>query len=181
LEPGAALGAGFNIPTGPVPGTAAAPPLPMIGPKDKDGNLYTGSWLIAIDPSTQKEKWRATGGGSIGGGALATAGNLVFQTLNNGRLLAYRADTGEKLLEVSTNQTSGMGPPITFVVDGKQYIAVAGGSGPRGGGFGPGPGGPGGPGAPAPGRGVPGAAPAGPGGFGAPGGAPQGGPAPVLP
>jgi quinohemoprotein ethanol dehydrogenase len=103
---------------------------------DKEGKPYTGSWLVAINPSTQQEKWRAQGGGSIGGGALTTAGNLVFQTVNNGRLLAYRADTGEKLLELATNQTGGMGPPITFMVDGKQYIAVAGGTGPRGGGRG---------------------------------------------
>src|SRR5262249_51103623 len=125
LEPGAAIGAGFNFPTAPAPAAATTPPLPMIGPKDPQGNLYTGSWLIAIDPATQKEKWRANGGGSIGGGALATAGNLVFQSQNNGRLLAYRADTGEKLLDTATNQTSGMGPPITFMLDGKQYIAVA--------------------------------------------------------
>ena len=83
-------------------------------------------------PSTQKEKWRVQGGGSIGGGALTTAGNLVFQTTNNGRLLAYKADTGEKLFDIATNQTGGMGPPITFMVDNKQYVAVAGGSGPRG-------------------------------------------------
>jgi hypothetical protein len=128
----------------------------MIGPKNKEGNFYTGSWLIAIDPSTQKEKWRASGGG-FGGGVLATAGNLVFQVFSNGRWVAYRADTGEKLMELSTNQTSGMGPPMTFLVEGKQYIAVAGGTGPRGGS---------GPGAPAP---------------GGRGGPPQGAAAPVLP
>ena len=131
-EPGAAAGAGFVVPTGPAPGANVAPALPSVGPVDKDGKPYTGSWLIAIDPSTQKEKWRVQGGGSIGGGALTTAGNLVFQTTNNGRLLAYTADTGEKLLDVATNQTGGMGPPITFMVDNKQYVAVAGGSGPRG-------------------------------------------------
>jgi hypothetical protein len=120
--------------------------LPSVGPVDKDGKFYTGNWLVAIDPSTQKEKWRVQGGGSIGGGALATAGNLVFQVQNNGHLLAYRADTGEKLLDVATNQTGNMGPPITFMIDNKQYVAVAGGAGPRGG-FGPPPGG-GAPGAP---------------------------------
>jgi quinohemoprotein ethanol dehydrogenase len=134
-EPGAAAGAGFVVPAAPAPAANAAA-LPSVGPVDKDGKFYTGSWLVAIDPSTQKEKWRAQGGGSIGGGALTTAGNLVFQTTNQGRLLAYKADTGEKLLEVPTNQTSGVGPPITYMVDGKQYVAVAGGSGPRGGGRG---------------------------------------------
>jgi hypothetical protein len=81
-----------------------------------------------------------SGGGSIGGGALTTAGNLVFQVQNNGHLLAYRADTGEKLLDVATNQTGNMGPPITYMIDNKQYVAVAGGAGPRGG-FGGAPGG----------------------------------------
>ena len=162
-EPGAAAGAGFAVPTGPAPGANVAPALPSVGPVDKEGKFYTGSWLLAIDPSTQTEKWRVQGGGSIGGGAMTTAGNLVFQTLNNGRLLAYKADTGEKLLEVATNQTGGMGPPITFMVDGKQYVAVAGGVGQRGGGNrGGGPGGPGG---------------AGPGA--APGGAPAAGSPPV--
>jgi quinohemoprotein ethanol dehydrogenase len=157
-EPGAAAGAGFAVPTGPAPGANVAPALPSVGPVDKDGKFYTGNWLIAIDPSTQKEKWRVQGGGSIGGGALTTAGNLVFQTLNNGRLMAYKADTGEKLLELATNQNGGVGPPITFMVDGKQYVAVAGGVGQRGGGIrGGGPGGPGG----APGAAPVGAPPAG--------------------
>jgi len=131
----------------------------MIGPKDKDGNLYTGQWLIAIDPSTHEIKWRVQDGGNVGG-TLTTAGNLVFQSLSNGKLRAYKADNGDKLFETSTNQSSGQGPPITYMVDGKQYIAVAGGSGPRGGGgFG------GGPNPPAPGV----------------GGAPPVGPPPVYP
>jgi quinohemoprotein ethanol dehydrogenase len=130
-EPGAAAGAGFAIPA--APPAPAGPVLPSVGPVDKDGKFYTQNWLVAIDPSTQKEKWRVQGGGSIGGGALTTAGNLVFQVQNNGHLLAYRADTGEKLLDVATNQTGNMGPPITFMIDNKQYVAIAGGAGPRGG------------------------------------------------
>jgi len=85
---------------------------------------------------TQKERWRAQGGGSIGGGSVATASNLVFQTLGNGRLRALTADKGEVIWEVPTGQTGGMGPPITFMLDGKQYIAVAGGQGQGGGGRG---------------------------------------------
>jgi hypothetical protein len=74
------------------------------------------------------------GGGSIGGGTVTTAGNLVFQSLGNGRLRAYTADKGEQLLDLATGQTGGMGPPITFMLDNKQYVAVAGGQGPQGGG-----------------------------------------------
>ena len=70
------------------------------------------------------------GGGGIGGGTVSTAGNLVFQVVNDGRLLAYSADKGEKLLEVQTGLGSGMGPPITFQVDGKQYVSVMGRSRP---------------------------------------------------
>jgi hypothetical protein len=85
--------------------------------------------LSAWNPVTQKEHWFAPGGGSNGGGALATAGNLVFQVLNDGRLVAYSADKGEKLLEIATGQTSGMGPPMTYMLDGKQYVALLGGQG----------------------------------------------------
>jgi quinohemoprotein ethanol dehydrogenase len=74
-------------------------------------------------------RWRNPGGGGIGGGTMTTAGNLVFQVLSDGRLLAYSADKGEKLLEIQTGLGSGMGPPITYRVDGKQYVAVMGGVG----------------------------------------------------
>ncbi len=48
--------------------------------------------------------------------------------MNDGRLLAYSADKGEKLFELQTGRT-GMGPPITYMVDGKQYVALMGGLG----------------------------------------------------
>ena len=53
----------------------------------------------------------------------------MFQALNDGRLVAYSADKGEKLLEIVTGQRSGMGPPITYMLDGKQYVALMGGQG----------------------------------------------------
>ncbi len=86
--------------------------------------------LTAFDPAKQEIRWRAPGGGAIGGGTVTTAGNLVFQVIPDGRLLAYSADKGEKLLEVNTGLRNGMGPPITFSVDGKQYVALSGGIGP---------------------------------------------------
>jgi hypothetical protein len=85
--------------------------------------------LVAWDPVTQTERWRAPEGGSIGGGTVTTAGNLVFQVTNDGRLLAYSADKGEKLLEIKTDLGGGMGPPITWQLDGKQYVTLAGGLG----------------------------------------------------
>ena len=72
--------------------------------------------------------WRIEGGGGIGGGTVATAGNLVFQVINDGRFRAVTADKGEILYEIKTGRT-GMAPPITYEVDGKQYVAFQGGLG----------------------------------------------------
>ncbi|HLI84982.1 MAG TPA: PQQ-binding-like beta-propeller repeat protein [Bryobacteraceae bacterium] len=100
--------------------------LATIGPDGATGNV-----LFAWDPIARKERWRAANAspGPFSGGTLATAGNLVFSS-NNDKLLVFRADTGEKLLELSTGLTQ-LGPPISFMIDGKQYITVAGG--PKGG------------------------------------------------
>jgi glucose dehydrogenase len=92
--------------------------------------------LVAWDVVKQKEAWRVQGGGSIGGGTVTTAGNLVLQSLGNGRLRALSADKGDQLIEIATGQTGGMGPPITFMLDNKQYVAVAGGQGSNQGGRG---------------------------------------------
>jgi quinohemoprotein ethanol dehydrogenase len=99
--------------------------MPFIGPEPLGTNRGV---LEAWDPMNQKLVWRTPGGGGIGGGTVATAGNLVFQATNDGRLLAYSADKGEKLFELQLGRT-GIAPPITYQVDGKQYVAVMGGLG----------------------------------------------------
>lgn len=107
----------------------------MIGPEGR------GTPLIAWDPIGQKERWRADDGsaGFNQGGTLSTAGNLVFAGVRS-NLRVYRADTGQKLLDVDTHLNS-LGPPMTFMLEGKQYIAIAGGPQGGGGGFGGGRGG----------------------------------------
>ena len=118
----------------PEPAPPPTPPnakkLPAIGPEPVEGQRGA---LVAWDPVAQKERWRGNGGGSIGGGTVTTAGNLVFQVIPDGRFVAYSADKGEKLLEVQTGLKGGMGPPITYVIDGKQYVALMGGMGTLGG------------------------------------------------
>ena len=52
----------------------------------------------------------------------------MFQVINDGRFRAISADKGEVLYEVKINRT-GMAAPITYEVDGKQYVAFAGGLG----------------------------------------------------
>jgi quinohemoprotein ethanol dehydrogenase len=108
--------------------TATLPSPPAIGPEPLEGPGSRGA-LVAWDPVAQQMRWRSRGGGGIGGGTLTTAGNLVFQVINDGRLLAYSADKGEKLLEFQTGLRSGMGPPITYQLDGKQYVSLMGGVG----------------------------------------------------
>jgi quinohemoprotein ethanol dehydrogenase len=108
-------------------GLTLQPAAPAIGPEPlPDGRLGT---LVAYDPVKQEIRWRVPVGNSRYGGTLSTASNLLFQVAPNGRLIAYSADKGETLLELPTGMRNGMGPPITFAVDGKQYIALMGGSG----------------------------------------------------
>jgi len=107
---------------------ATVPSPPATGPEPLGDSGPRGA-LVAWDPVAQQMRWRQPGGGGIGGGTLTTAGNLVFQVVNDGRLLAYSADKGEKLAEIQTGLRSGMGPPITYRLDGKQYIALMGGVG----------------------------------------------------
>jgi quinohemoprotein ethanol dehydrogenase len=109
-------------------GRTANPKLidePAIGPPTAEG--MRGA-LEAWDPVNQKLVWRIDGGGGIGGGTVATAGNLVFEVINDGRFRAVTADKGEILYEVQTGRT-GMAPPITYEADGKQYIVFQGGLG----------------------------------------------------
>src|SRR5215472_16299604 len=98
---------------------------PIIGPQPLAGQRGV---LEAWDPVNQKLVWRVPGGGAMGGGTVTTAGNLVFQVIGDGRLLAYSADKGEKLLEMRTNR-NGAAPPITYMVGGKQYLAFMAGTG----------------------------------------------------
>jgi hypothetical protein len=93
-----------------------------------DGSKVRGGILSAWDPATQKERWYSLGGGQTGGGTLSMASNLVIQTLTDGRMKAFTADKGEQLLDL-TLPVGGVGPPMTYMVDGKQYIAILAGTG----------------------------------------------------
>ena len=107
---------------------------PPHGPerKNPDGSKVSGGILSAWDPATQKERWFALGGGQSGGGTLSLASNLVIQTLGNGHMKAFTADKGDQLLDVALPLSSGVGPPMTYLLDGKQYIAVMAGTGAAG-------------------------------------------------
>jgi hypothetical protein len=68
----------------------------------------------------------------VNGGVLSTAGNLVFQGQGTGEFAAYAADGGKKLWSVKT-KSAIESIPVTFSVNGKQYVVtpVGWGSGSR--------------------------------------------------
>ncbi len=85
-------------------------------------------YLLAWDPVKAKEAWRVSFDAGRGGGTLTTAGNLVFEgNSKNQELAAYRADTGEKLWSMPA-QTGVVAGPVTYEVDGEQYVAVSAGA-----------------------------------------------------
>ena len=75
--------------------TATRPPPPAIGPEPIEGPGGRGA-LVAWDPVKQEMRWRQPGGGGIGGGTMTTAGNLVFQTVNDGRLRRLQRRPGRE-------------------------------------------------------------------------------------
>lgn len=80
--------------------------------------------LIAWDPVLQKAKWTVEHVAPWNGGTLTTAGNLVFQGSADGRFVAYDASTGAKLWESPTG-TGVVAAPVTYAIDGKQYVSIA--------------------------------------------------------
>jgi quinohemoprotein ethanol dehydrogenase len=84
--------------------------------------------LSAWDPVHQKEIWRVDRKTAVNGGILSTAGNLVFEGTAQGNLEAYRADNGQKLWSADA-QSGVVAAPMTYTVNGEQYVAVLAGWG----------------------------------------------------
>lgn len=84
--------------------------------------------LVAWDPVARKPRWTVEHPGPTNGGTLATAGNLVFQGTAGGEFRAYAADTGKRLWSFPT-QTGVVAGPVSYSVDGTQYVAVLAGWG----------------------------------------------------
>ncbi|MEW6319519.1 MAG: PQQ-dependent dehydrogenase, methanol/ethanol family [Acidobacteriota bacterium] len=96
------------------PAIAAAPaPLPGIQ-----------GFFVAWDPVAQKERWRIEFRPS--GGVLSTAGNLVFVGDGAGSFYALDPATGKTLWRHDVLQ--GVATPVTYMVDGRQYVAVLSGT-----------------------------------------------------
>jgi quinohemoprotein ethanol dehydrogenase len=79
--------------------------------------------LVAWDPVTKREAWRVEHPNLRSGGTLSTAGNLVFQGRGDGIFAAYRATDG-KLLWRFDAQVGIAAAPMTYAIDGVQYVAI---------------------------------------------------------
>lgn len=82
--------------------------------------------LSAIDLASGKITWQNKTEQPLVGGVLATAGGLLFMGEGNGNFNAYNSQTGEMLWQAKS-EFGVNAPPISYTIDGVQYIAVASG------------------------------------------------------
>lgn len=110
--------------------TAPRPPAsPRIDPNVVGlGGQQKEGFLVAWDPIAQEERWRIQfEEPGVTGGTLATAGGLLFHGDGKGIFRAYRASDGKSLWEVQL--APGFANPITYELDGQQYVSVVTGRG----------------------------------------------------
>ena len=84
--------------------------------------------LVAWDPIKQERAWTVRHPKPSNGGTLSTAGDLVFQGTWDGAFAAYDALSGNQLWQYQSDSAILAGP-ITYELDGEQYVAVTQGSG----------------------------------------------------
>ncbi|CBS89547.1 methanol/ethanol family PQQ-dependent dehydrogenase [Azospirillum lipoferum] len=88
---------------------------------------YIGA-LRAVDPKTGKIVWEYKNPAPLWGGVLTTAGNLVFTGTPEGFLKAFDAKSGQEVWKFQTG-SGVVGSPVTWKMDGEQYVAVVSGWG----------------------------------------------------
>jgi Glucose dehydrogenase len=88
---------------------------------------YIGA-MRAVDPVSGKIVWEVKNNAPLWGGVLTTGGNLVFYGTPEGYLKAVNAKTGEEVWQFQTG-SGVIAPPVTWEMDGEQYVAVVSGWG----------------------------------------------------
>jgi alcohol dehydrogenase (cytochrome c) len=83
--------------------------------------------LRAIEPATGKIKWEWKHPSPTWSGVLSTAGGLVFTGDAEGNFIALEAATGKALWHFQCG-ASVYSSPMSYAIDGKQYVAIAAGS-----------------------------------------------------
>jgi len=97
--------------------------LGMLAPSEPPESKPFGR-LIAWDPVKQKKAWSVDLGAPWNGGTLVTAGDVVFQGTADAHFKAYDARTGKQLWQTPVG-TGVIAPPMTYEVNGKQYVSIA--------------------------------------------------------
>ena len=95
------------------------------GPPAADGQAPPSQGVQAFDPETGKSIWKfELQQNSLTSGVLATAGGVVFAASAEGNLIALDAKTGKALwhFEAGAGIPSS---PMSYSVDGRQYVAVS--------------------------------------------------------
>ena len=118
---GFAIGLGWNVATGHDPSKPT-----VIDSLVKDRPRH--SKLIAWDPIEKRQVWQVDHPTYWNGGVLTTASGLVFQGTSDGRFVAYDAEDGSKLWE-SLLDIGVIAAPVTYLIDGIQYVTIAAGWG----------------------------------------------------
>ncbi|MDJ0642407.1 MAG: PQQ-dependent dehydrogenase, methanol/ethanol family [Erythrobacter sp.] len=118
-DPARGFNVGFDLGAGDLP--------PDLGFRREVYGSVKGK-LMAWDPVAQEERWTVEFAGPWNGGLLATGGGLVFQGNSSSEFAAYDAASGNKVWSFGA-QTGIVAPPITYTVDGEQYVAVLAGWG----------------------------------------------------
>jgi quinohemoprotein ethanol dehydrogenase len=107
-------------------------PLPDLKEmKSKRPEKLVREIIRAWDPVAKKTVWEhetSSGVRGYDGGVMSTAGNLVFQGRGSGELWVYAADTGKVLKTIPTGSHI-MAAPMTYAVNGEQFVAVQAGYG----------------------------------------------------
>jgi quinohemoprotein ethanol dehydrogenase len=103
------------------------PTLEQLAPGAKQPMRSRG-FVRAVEPATGKLVWEQEGSYAWDGGVLSTAGNLVFHGDAAGFLNVFAADSGRVLARIDVG-TSIMAAPMTYRVNGVQYVAVMAGYG----------------------------------------------------
>jgi alcohol dehydrogenase (cytochrome c) len=93
--------------------------------QQEDRNIVIGGAIRALDPATGDTRWSfPIQEGSNAAGVLATAGGVVFAASREGNLMALSAADGKPLWHFQTGG-SIRDSPISYAVDGRQYIAIS--------------------------------------------------------
>ena len=98
---------------------------------EMDGIPPVTGAIIAFNPISGETKWSVSHNHFWNGGTLSISSGITFQGNSSGNLVAYDSENGN-ILWSKAIQTGMIAPPITYQIDGEQYISILAGDGGAG-------------------------------------------------